>query len=167
MKQYLDLLSTIKEKGTYKPAARENMPGTQSLFGYQFRHDLSQGFPLLTTKKLSFKNIIVELLWFLRGDTNIKYLVDNCCHIWDQDAYNFYCKLFNEQKKLEGDNTNLGKHISLETFVKIVSSDGNLPHYLVDNYKWGDCGYQYGKEKLILHTKTVIINMKLLTKLKT
>ena len=55
MKQYLELLKAIQERGTCKPAARENMPGTQSLFGYQFRHDLSNGFPLLTTKKISFK----------------------------------------------------------------------------------------------------------------
>jgi thymidylate synthase len=85
MKQYIELLKTIQEKGTYKPAARENMPGTQSLFGYQFRHNLADGFPLLTTKKISFKNVVTELLWFLRGDTNIKYLVDNGCNIWNED----------------------------------------------------------------------------------
>ena len=56
MKQYLELAEAVKTKGTYKPPAREGMPGTTSLFGYQFRHDLSEGFPLLTTKKLSFKN---------------------------------------------------------------------------------------------------------------
>ena len=76
MQQYLDLLQTIKEKGTIKEEARKGMPGTISLFGYQFRHNLKDGFPLLTTKKLSWNNIVYELLWFLKGDTNIKYLVD-------------------------------------------------------------------------------------------
>jgi thymidylate synthase len=61
-KEYLKLAQTILEKGTYKPAARKGLPGTTSLFGYQMRHDLSEGFPLLTTKKVSFKNVLVELL---------------------------------------------------------------------------------------------------------
>lgn len=85
MQKYLKLLRDIKANGTYKPAAREGMPGTQSLFGYQFRHNLADGFPLLTTKKVSFKNVVVELLWFLRGDSNLKFLHDNGCHIWDED----------------------------------------------------------------------------------
>lgn len=92
MKQYLELAEAVKTKGTYKAPAREGMPGTTSLFGYQFRHDLSEGFPLLTTKKLSFKNIVTELLWFLRGDTNIKYLVDKDCNIWNEDQQNFVNK---------------------------------------------------------------------------
>ena len=89
MQQYLDLLQTVKDKGTYKPAAREGMPGTLSLFGYQFRHDLSKGFPLLTTKKLSLKNIVVELLSFLRGDETIEFLQENNCKIWDEDVEKF------------------------------------------------------------------------------
>ena len=60
----------------------EQALGTLSVFGLQFRHDMSEGFPLLTTKKMYWKGIVTELLWFLRGDTNIKYLVDNDCHIW-------------------------------------------------------------------------------------
>lgn len=89
MQQYLDLLQTIKEKGTIKEEARKGMPGTISLFGYQFRHNLKDGFPLLTTKKLSWNNIVYELLWFLKGDTNIKYLVDNGCNIWNEDQQMF------------------------------------------------------------------------------
>ena len=64
--------------------------GTKSVFGRQIRHDMSLGFPLLTTKKMPFKTIVTELLWLLRGDTNIKYLVVNNCHIWDGDAYKAY-----------------------------------------------------------------------------
>lgn len=89
MKQYLELLRTIKEKGTYKNPARENMPGTLSLFGHQMRFDLSEGFPLITTKKVSFKNIVVELLSFLRGDETIEYLQNNGCNIWNEDVEKF------------------------------------------------------------------------------
>lgn len=126
MQQYLELVKTIKEKGTKKSSGREGMPGTTSLFGYQFRHDLSEGFPLLTTKKLGFKNIVVELLWFLKGDTNIKYLVDNGCNIWNEDAYNYLKK-----------NTKEGDAIpTFEWFIELIKSG---------NDKLGDCGMQYGK----------------------
>jgi len=64
--------------------------GTISVFGRQIRHKMSEGFPLLTTKKMYWKGIVTELLWFLRGDTNIKFLVDNNCHIWDGDCYANY-----------------------------------------------------------------------------
>lgn len=140
MKQYLDLLKAIKEKGTYKSAARPGMPGTQSLFGYQFRHNLAKGFPLLTTKKVSFKNIVVELLWFLRGDTNIKYLVDNGCNIWNSDAYNYYCK---KMKELDSQFFEQQRWfpVSLEEFMTFVKEgeESSIP-----NYTFGDCGFQYG-----------------------
>ncbi len=141
MQQYLELLTAIKERGTYKPAAREGMPGTQSLFGYQFRHDLSKGFPLLTTKKMFWKGVVVELLWFLQGDTNIKYLVDNGVNIWNEDAYNYYLK----------------KHYSIipdrnafnfSEFIEIVKTGVLIPasqKMQAANYKYGDCGFQYGK----------------------
>lgn len=89
MQQYRKLVETILEKGTYKGPARAGMPGSLSYFGYQFRHNLAEGFPLLTTKKVNFKKIVVELLWFLRGDTNVKYLNDNGCDIWNQDQQMF------------------------------------------------------------------------------
>jgi thymidylate synthase len=136
MRQYLTLLEEIKKKGALKPAAREGMPGTLSLFGYQFRHDLAEGFPLLTTKKMAWKNIVTELLWFLRGDTNIKYLVDNGCNIWNEDAYNYYlkvCKQYNKEVKFK-----------FNDFVEQVK-DG-YPVVMSDvGYKLGDCGFQYGK----------------------
>lgn len=145
MKQYLDLLHAIKEYGTYKPAARAGMPGTQSLFGYQFRHDLSKGFPLLTTKKMFWKGVVVELMWFLRGDTNIKFLVDNGVNIWNEDAYNYYVKRFNKEKN-DNKESLLNNPINFETFIKCVKSvPDDMPHYLIPNYNWGDCGYQYGK----------------------
>jgi len=87
-KQYQSLLQDILDNGVVKQDRTGT--GTISVFGRQIRHKMSEGFPLLTTKKLHFKSIVVELLWFLRGDTNIKYLVDNDCNIWNGDAYKVY-----------------------------------------------------------------------------
>lgn len=139
MKQYKEHLQAILTNGTHKPAARPGMPGTTSLFGYQWRHNLADGFPLLTTKKVFFKNIVVELLWFLKGDTNIKYLIDNGCNIWNEDAYNYYKKLG-------------GNQYSFEQFVEVIkfnSLNGLLERgrdqmFKDRNYVLGDCGKQYG-----------------------
>ncbi|MFA6551669.1 MAG: thymidylate synthase [Patescibacteria group bacterium] len=102
--QYLNLLKDIKENGSDKKLfftpevladyknKGEEPPAIRSVFGRQIRFDLTKGFPLLTTKKVFIRGIIIELLWFLRGDTNIKFLVDNNVHIWDEWAYKKYRK---------------------------------------------------------------------------
>lgn len=154
MQQYLELLREIKRSGTYKPAAREGMPGTQSLFGYQFRHDLSKGFPLLTTKKMFFRGIVTELLWFLRGDTNIKYLVDRSVNIWNEDAYNYYVKIASKNTGSEAnhiyyDNKDQTlRMFKFDEFVEIIKQHtyADLKSiYSWEKYTLGDCGYQYGK----------------------
>jgi len=89
-KQYTSLLQDILDNGVSK--MDRTGTGTISVFGRQIRHKMREGFPLLTTKKMAWKTMVTELLWFLRGDTNIKFLVDNGCHIWDGDAYKNYCK---------------------------------------------------------------------------
>ncbi len=92
-KKYQELLLHILRDGVEKKDRTGT--GTKSIFGYQIRHNMREGFPLLTTKKMAWKTMVTELLWFLRGDTNIKFLVDNNCHIWDGDAYKNY---FNKNK---------------------------------------------------------------------
>ena len=87
-KQYQTLLQTILEFGVDKEDRTGT--GTRSIFGYTIRHNLNDGFPLLTTKKMAIKTLMTELKWFLKGDTNIKYLVDNNCKIWNGDAFKNY-----------------------------------------------------------------------------
>lgn len=92
MKQYQNLLRDILENGQMRNSAREGMPRTFEVFNRTMTFDLNDGFPILTTKKVSIKNIATELLWFLKGDTNVKYLNEHGCKIWNADAYKLYCR---------------------------------------------------------------------------
>jgi len=105
-KQYTDLLQDILDNGVKK--SDRTGTGTMSVFGRQIRHKMSDGFPLLTTKKMAWKQIVTELLWFLRGDTNIKYLVDNDCHIWVGDSFSNYIKEYEKYKQSQENVENEG-----------------------------------------------------------
>lgn len=130
--QYQSILKEIIESG-YQKGDRTGT-GTISLFGKQIRHKMSEGFPLLTTKKMYFKGIVTELIWFLKGDTNIKYLIDNNCHIWDGDAYQSYKKL--NKNNLHESNRPLSK----EEFIEKIKTDDSFAK------KWGELGPIYGKQ---------------------
>lgn len=157
---YISLVKDILDNGNIKEDRTGT--GTISIFGRQIRHKMSDGFPLLTTKKMPFKTIITELLWFLRGDTNIKYLVDNNCHIWNGDAYKNYENKFNsrpnwgEYSKQDYDTQKIwGKITSIagidggypwtekftqEEFINKIKTDDEFAD------KWGELGPIYGKQ---------------------
>jgi thymidylate synthase len=122
-KQYQQLLQDILEYGVEKKDRTGT--GTKSIFGYTVRHKMSEGFPLLTTKKMHWSSIVTELLWFLKGDTNIKYLVDNGCNIWNGDAYKNYEKLL--KVGFHGPWYNKEKFIdTIKTNEKFAKDFGNL-----------------------------------------
>ena len=127
-KQYQSLLQDIINNGVEKKDRTGT--GTISVFGRQIRHKMSDGFPLLTTKKMAFKTMVTELLWFLRGDTNIKYLVDNGCHIWDGDAYKNYTKSFLGYEDIP----------SQEWFINEIKTNPDFAN------RFGDLGPIYGKQ---------------------
>jgi len=122
-KQYQGILRKLvlygKEKGD------RTGTGTLSYFGDQIRHNMADGFPLLTTKKMAVKTMMTELKWFLKGDTNIKYLVDNNCHIWDGDAY----KVYPHKDEL-----------NQKEFIQRIKTDSEFAK------KWGELGPIYGKQ---------------------
>jgi thymidylate synthase len=142
---YQNLLKDILENGVKKETRNG---GTISVFGRQIRHKMSNGFPLLTTKKMPFKTIVTELLWFLRGDTNIKYLVDNNCHIWDGDAYKNYHKqwIIEEDQYMRNFNSVIPpelvkeRDMSKEEFINKIKTDDEFAK------QWGELGPIYGKQ---------------------
>jgi thymidylate synthase len=149
---YQALLSLlVSEDQSFNKSDRTGT-GTKSLFGIQFRHNMSDGFPLLTTKKMAWKSIVTELLWFLRGETNIKFLLDYDCHIWDGDAYKNYCKFIesdaNQNNKLEIVKIPESKEI----FIKTIKCDDEIVRKMGRRYcenfakQWGDLGPIYGKQ---------------------
>jgi thymidylate synthase len=142
-KKYQELIQDILDNGMVKKDRTGT--GTISVFGRQIRHKMSEGFPLLTTKKMAFKTMVTELLWFLRGDTNIKYLVDNNCHIWNGDAYKNYInnpayKAESVADLMSSQAGQLVKCSTQEEFVEKIKTDDEFAK------KWGDLGPVYGKQ---------------------
>ncbi len=136
MKIYLNLLKEIMKNGTDK--SDRTGTGTKSIFGYQMRFDLNKGFPLLTTKKVFLRGIIHELLWFLNGETNIKYLVDNDVHIWDEWPYVNYLKSNNLSDKYPRYSKEWFNN--KKEFIAKIKSDSKFAE------KWGELGPVYGKQ---------------------
>ena len=140
-KDYQDLLKDIMTNGVEK--GDRTGTGTVSVFGRQIRHNMKDGFPLLTTKKMAIKTMMTELKWFLKGDTNIKYLVDNGCNIWNGDAYKKY-KSINPDYLANDEmfKTEKGpyKFFTQEEFIKKIKTDDEFAK------KWGDLGPIYGKQ---------------------
>jgi len=139
--KYQNLLEKILAEGVEK--SDRTGTGTISIFGAEIRHKMSDGYPLLTTKKMAFKTMVTELLWFLRGDTNIKYLVDNGCNIWNGDAYKAYINTKpdtlanNEMSKTKSGTY---KFLSQEEFIERIKNDDGFAE------KWGELGPIYGKQ---------------------
>jgi thymidylate synthase len=127
--QYQSLLIDILGNGVIK--SDRTGTGTTSVFGRQIRHKMSEGFPLLTTKKMAWKTMVVELLWFLRGETNIKFLLDYDCHIWDGDAY----KRYERARTWE-----LQDVPPMNEFIKKIKTDDEFAK------TWGELGPIYGKQ---------------------
>ena len=140
-KQYQDLLQDIINNGIEK--SDRTGTGTISVFGRQIRHNMSEGFPLLTTKKMAWKSVVVELLWFLRGDTNIKYLVDNGCNIWNGDAYKKYSTVYDiesRESKYALEELHMLSDLTMEEFINRIKTDDKFAN------KWGELGPIYGSQ---------------------
>ena len=136
--EYHNLLNKILQEGyTYEDPNRKGISRIE-IPSYTFRHEFKDGFPAISTKKLHYKNVVTELLWFLRGDTNIKYLVDNGCNIWNKDAYNYYIKKCKEQ--------NIKFHSFIGFIDKIKGKEIITNFSIPNNYNLGDLGPVYGKQ---------------------
>lgn len=137
--KYQDLLRDILKNGVEKKDRTGT--GTISVFGRQIRHKMSEGFPLLTTKKMSIKSIITELKWFLKGDTNIKYLLENNCHIWTGDAYVRYIKEHTKEWRDKMTPEQLDKsYPDVKEFENLVKT---VPEFAET---WGELGPTYGAQ---------------------
>jgi thymidylate synthase len=142
--RYQAILQDILLEGSEK--TDRTGTGTISVFGRQIRHDMSEGFPLLTTKKMAIKTMMTELKWFLKGDTNIKYLVDNGCNIWNGDAYKNYCKSAGGVKEpdytihIDDPNNNCTRLMTQKEFIQKIKSDWKFARI------YGELGPIYGKQ---------------------
>ena len=136
MEQYLDLLKEIKDKGVEK--GDRTGTGTISIFGHQMKFDLEEGFPLVTTKKVNFDAILHELLWFIQGDTNIKYLVDNKVNIWNEWPFQSWLEKTGQDKKIEMHSPEWKD--KLAEFIANIKTDNSFAE------EYGDLGPVYGKQ---------------------
>lgn len=146
MKQYLDLLKKVNVLGAKRAPAREGMPDSLNLFGESLEMVLSDGFPLLTTKKMYWNGIITELLWFLRGESNLYFLWKNNVHIWDQDCYRFYKRNNPNPMSYENWLAKLNRLMERDTidarrdFIRMTNCGAIYPIQWRGNFIWPPCG---------------------------
>jgi thymidylate synthase len=143
-KDYQQLLQDIIDFGVDK--MDRTGTGTKSIFGYTIRHNMQDGFPLLTTKKMAWKTMVTELLWFLKGDTNIKYLVDNGCNIWNGDAYKKYKEY---ASNLEEPDMSVHVEDIEESKIRVMTEKEFIDKIKTDDEfakQWGELGPIYGKQ---------------------
>ena len=145
--KYQALLQNIMDEGAVK--GDRTGTGTVAVFGREIRHNMAEGFPLLTTKKMYFKGIITELLWMLRGDTNIQWLCQNNCNIWVGDAYKVYCNKWDGRNRnsftyrVTLENGTIGgatRRFTEKEFIEKIKTDDEFAK------KWGDLGRIYGAQ---------------------
>ena len=136
MKQYLDLVRHIRDHGTIKEDRTGT--GTVSIFGYQMRFNLADGFPLVTTKRVHLKSILYELLWFIKGDTNIKYLVQNGVGIWNDWPYQNWLRETGQAQNLQMYSSEW--RLVMKEFIERIKSDDTFAR------QYGDLGPVYGKQ---------------------
>lgn len=139
--QYLNIIKDILDNGITKEPARPGMPSTKEVFFRTMTFDLSKGYPLFTSKQMAWKSCLTELTWFLKGDTNIRYLINNNCNIWTDDAYKYYLNLS------KYGNTQMSK----EEFVEAVKEGRTYAlktekEDILQYYKAGDLGKVYGRQ---------------------
>ena len=147
--QYRGLLAEVLYNGTEKDDRTGT--GTLSRFGMSIRHRMDDGFPILTTKKVAFKTMVTELKWFLKGDTHIKYLLDNNCHIWDGDAYKRYKRVY---------NYDLDEPLSKAEFIDKVQNDPAYMHWGLLGPIYGAQWRSWGSKKYIDQIADLIENLK-------
>ena len=126
-KNYNNILEKKKKKGSWYDDPNRKDVKRLEIPSYTFRHEFKDGFPAISTKKLAWKPVVTELLWFLKGDTNIKYLIDNGCNIWNKDAYNYYLKISNFKE-------NTFTLLSFEDFVKTILVEKLNIHKIIIGY---------------------------------
>ena len=152
---YQSLLQDILENGVIKEDRTGT--GTLSVFGRQIRHKMSEGFPLLTTKKMAVNAMTTELKWFFKGDTNIKYLVENGCNIWTGDAYKRYISVYDVESR-EGnkylEELHMLSNLSIDEFSERIKTDDEFAK------KWGELGPIYGKQWRRWHTSWDVVEDK-------
>ena len=149
-KQYQALLKDILSYGVVKNDRTGT--GTKSIFGYMIHHNMQNGFPLLTTKKVPFKTMATELMWFLMGDTNIKYLVDNGVHIWDGDCFANYVRTFSKYVDSLPENSETEFIINKDKFINKIKTDDEFAE------KWGELGPVYGKQWRKWHIRWDVVD---------